>query len=87
MRIDEKLCSLVIYIAVLCLLRVIVEPEKIKPLAYLLSFFIFGSGKERVVKRISKLRASCLPTTTTTSSSSGPRAPSWLSGTSAPLAS
>lgn len=46
MKLDEKICSFMIYMVVFGLLAVIVEPEKIKPLAFLLSFFIFGSGKE-----------------------------------------
>lgn len=41
---SERTCSFLIYLIIFGLLVVIVEPEKIKPLAFLLSFFIFGSG-------------------------------------------
>lgn len=40
----ENICSLLIYAVVFVLLLVIVEPEKIKPIAYVLAAFIFGSG-------------------------------------------
>ena len=40
-----RFCSLLIYLAVIVILWLVVEPEKIKPLAYVLSAFIFGSGK------------------------------------------
>jgi hypothetical protein len=36
---------MLIYAVVFILLLVIVEPEKIKPIAYVLAAFIFGSGK------------------------------------------
>jgi hypothetical protein len=39
-----RFCSLLIYCAVCVILWLVVEPEKIKPLAYILSAFIFGSA-------------------------------------------
>lgn len=40
-----RLCSLGIYLFVLVILWLVVEPEKIKPVAYILTCFIFGTGK------------------------------------------
>ena len=40
-----RICSLIVYLAVVVILWLVVEPEKIKPIAYVLSAFIFGSGK------------------------------------------
>ena len=41
---EAKLCSSIIFLVCLVLLYVIVEPEKIKPLAYILSLVIIGSA-------------------------------------------
>lgn len=42
--VGEDLCSFMTYIVIGIILIVIIEPEKIKPIAFLLSAFVLGSG-------------------------------------------
>ncbi len=43
---NKHLISLSIWICMALLLLIIVEPEKIKPVAYVLTFIIFGIGND-----------------------------------------
>ena len=42
--------SLIVYIGIFVILILIIEPEKIKPIAYLLSFFALSASKPKFIK-------------------------------------
>ncbi len=45
---STRLCSIIIYCGIVVILWLVVEPEKIKPVAYVLTAFIFGSGNSKL---------------------------------------